>query len=171
MPFSISRSGAGALHHFAGAGLAGIFGAARHDHIELRRDDVEPFRDVLADPVLKAAAARAGLVGHIDDDLFTRQMQRQRPAIDLPPARRGLLLSGGVVLRRGLCRRERLLYFQRKRQLIGVEPLRAAAEAMSLQLLDDRHQPPDLILRVRSFAACRSELLGMPRTLGQEQSP
>jgi hypothetical protein len=42
---------------------------------------------------------------------------------------------------------------------------------MSLQLLDDRHQPGDLILRVRSLAACRSELLGMPRTLAQEQSP
>ena len=47
----------------------------------------------------------------------------------------------------------------------------AAAEAMSLQLLDDRHQPPDLILRMRSFAACRSKLLRMPRTLAQEQSP
>jgi hypothetical protein len=69
-------------------------------------------------------------------------------------------------------RRDRLLQlFERERQLIGVELLGAAAETMPLQLLDDRHQPPDLIVRARSFAACRSELLGMPRTLGQEQSP
>ena len=40
----------------------------------------------------------------------------------------------------------------------------AAAEAMSLQLLDDRRQP------FRFVARCR-ELLGMPRPLGQEQSP
>jgi hypothetical protein len=92
------------LHHFASADLAGIFRTARHDHLELRRDNVEPFRDVLADPVLKAAAARAGLVGHVDDDLFAWEVDRQRTAIDVPPARRGLLLSGGVVLRRGVCR-------------------------------------------------------------------
>jgi hypothetical protein len=81
MPFSISRSGAGRLHHFAGARLAGILEAAGHDHLELHRDDIEPFRDVLADPVLEAAAARAGLVRYIDDDLFARQMRPQ-----LPPA-------------------------------------------------------------------------------------
>jgi hypothetical protein len=43
------------LHHFAGARLAGIFGAMGHDHLELRRHNIEPFRDVLADPVLEAA--------------------------------------------------------------------------------------------------------------------
>jgi hypothetical protein len=37
-------------------------------------------------------------------------VDRQRTAIDVPPARRGLLLSGGVVLRRGVCRRERLFH-------------------------------------------------------------
>ena len=145
------------LHHIAGAGLAGIFGAARHDYPELGRDDVEPFRGVLADPLLEAAAACAGLVGHIDDDLFTRQMPRQCAPIDPPPTRHGLLLGGGVVLRRGVCRRERLLYiFQRQRQLLGIEPLGAAAETVPLQLLDDGRQP--------------LELLGMAFPLGQEQS-
>ena len=51
MPFSISRSGA--RHHFAGAGAAGIFGAARHDHLQLRRDHVGPFGDILADAMLE----------------------------------------------------------------------------------------------------------------------
>src|SRR4029077_19026165 len=95
----------------------GIFGTAHHDHLELRRDNVEPFRDVLADPVLEAAAARAGLVGYVDDDLFAWEVDRQRTAIDVSPARRGLLLSGGAVLRRGVCRRERLLHrLQRPRR-------------------------------------------------------
>ena len=144
------------LHHFAGARLAGILGAARHDHLELRRDHIEPLRDVLADAVLEAAAARAGLVRDIDDDLFARQMRRQRAAIDLPPARRDLLASRVVLLRRGVSRRERLLHvLQRQRQLLGIEPLGAAAEAMALQLPDDCRQP--------------LELLGMARPLGQEQ--
>src|SRR5262249_23305039 len=95
---------------------------------------IEPFRDVLADPVLEAAAARAGLVHYIDDDLFARQMRRQRAAIDLPPARRDLLASRAVVLRRGVCRRERLLHIlQRQRELLGIEPLGTAAKAVPLQ--------------------------------------
>jgi hypothetical protein len=31
--------------------------------------------------------------------------------------------------------------------LIGIEPLGAATEAVALQLLDDRHQACDLVLR------------------------
>ena len=84
------------------------------------------------------------------------EVDRQRTAIDVPPARRGLLLSGGVVLRRGVCRRERLFHvFQRQCQLLGSSRSRAP-EAMPLQLLDDCGQP--------------LELLGMMRPLGQEQS-
>ena len=144
------------LHHFAGARLAGILGAAGHDHLELRRDDIEPFRDVLADPVLEAAAARAGLIRYIDDGFFARQMRRQRAAIDLPPARRDLLASRAVVLRRGVSRRERLLHIlQRQRELLGIEPLGTAAKAVPLQLPNDCRQP--------------LELLGMVRPLGQEQ--
>ena len=37
------------LHHRLLAGPAGIFGAVRHDHPELRRDHVEPLGGVLAD--------------------------------------------------------------------------------------------------------------------------
>jgi hypothetical protein len=83
-------------------------------------------------------------------------MRRQRSAIDLPPARRNLLSSRGVVLRRGVCRRERLLHsLQRQRELLGIEPLGAALKAVPLQLPNDCCHP--------------LELLGMVRPLGQEQ--
>jgi len=146
------------LRHFASAGPAGVFGTAGHDHLQLRRDHVEPFGDVFADAMLETAAAGTGLILDIDDDLFARQMHRQRTAIDLPLARSGRL--GGhlaILLSRRFRRRDRLLQIlERKRQLIGVKLLGAAAEAMPLQLLDDRRQP--------------IELLGMPRPLGHKQS-
>ena len=37
--------------------IASIFGTPRHNHLELRRDHVEPFGDVFANAVLEAAAA------------------------------------------------------------------------------------------------------------------
>ncbi len=62
------------LDHRALAGTAAIFGAAGDDHLELGRDDVEPLRDVLADPVQRAATAGTGLLGRLDHDLFARQV-------------------------------------------------------------------------------------------------
>src|SRR5207302_6805891 len=94
---------------------------------------------VFADAMLETAAAGTGLILDIDDDLFARQMHQQRTAIDLPLARSGRL--GGhlaILLSRRFRRRDRLLQIlERKRQLIGVKLLGAAAEAMPLQLLDD----------------------------------
>jgi hypothetical protein len=118
--------------------------------------------------VLEGSAAGAGLVLDVDDDLFVRQMRRQRAAIDPPPRSRWF---GGCLV--GLLRRsQRLLQvFQRKRQLIRIEPLGAATEAMTLQLVDDRDQPCDLALRAIRLAARRLELLGMARPLRQQQSP
>ena len=71
------------LRHLAIAVAAGVFGPARDDDLEARRDHVEPFRDVLAELDPKPVAARAALVGEIDDDLLARQMFGQRAAIDL----------------------------------------------------------------------------------------
>jgi hypothetical protein len=160
------------LGHFACAGAAGVFGTARNDHLQLHRDDIEPFGDILANPVLEPAAARAGLVLDVDDDLFARQMRRQCAAIDLPSACGGLLLRRRtVVLRRSLRCRERLLHiFQPQRQLVRIEPLGAATEAVALQFLDDRHQPLNLMIALSRLLARRRELLGMPRPLGQKQS-
>jgi hypothetical protein len=82
--------------------------------------------------VLEGSAAGAGLVLDVDDDLFVRQMRRQRAAID-PPFARDLLRHLAVLLGRSLHRRQRLLQvFQCKRQLIGIEPLGATAKAMAL---------------------------------------
>ncbi len=160
------------LADFARAGAAGVFGAARDDHLQPSGDHVEPFGDILADAMLETAAAGAGLVLDIDDDLFARQMQRQRAAIDLPLARCGLAwLRPVILLRRSFGRRDHLLQvLERKGELIGIKPLGAAAEAMPLQLLDNHHQPFDLAVRAIRFAACGSELLSMPRPLGQQQS-
>jgi len=76
MPLSISRSGAGACTTSPAQALAGIFGAAAVT-ITLNCAGMMSSRSErsLADPVLEAAAACASLVGHIDDDLFTRQMR------------------------------------------------------------------------------------------------
>ena len=69
------------------AGAASVFWPPRHQHAELRWNDIEPFGDVLADPVKLALAARAGLVVDIDDGFDARQMGGQRAAIAPAPAR------------------------------------------------------------------------------------
>ena len=62
------------LHHDLFAGPAGIFGPAHHEHAQLRRDDVEPLAAILADAMQRIAAARTGLVFHVD-----RHLKRNRP--------------------------------------------------------------------------------------------
>jgi hypothetical protein len=78
------------LHHRPLAGAAGVFRPARHDHLILRRDDVESLRAVSADHVHRAATARAGGIFRFDDDLDPRQVLRQRPAPGAPLFRAGL---------------------------------------------------------------------------------
>ncbi len=90
------------LRHLAGAVAAGVFGAARDDDLEARRDHVEPFRDVLAALDPKPVAAGAALVGEIDDDLLARQMFGQRAAIDLALAPDGRLGWLALAFRLGL---------------------------------------------------------------------
>jgi hypothetical protein len=138
------------LRHLAVAVAAGVFGPARDDDLEARRDHVEPFRDVLAELDPKPVAARAALVGEIDDDLLARQMFGQRAAIDLALApdgrpgwlalafRLGLRLAGG----------DRLLnVLQHERELVRIDLLRSRAEAMALKHLDDGDQTLVLVAR------------------------
>ena len=99
MPFSISRSGAKYLAHFALTGSTGIFGAVQDEHLELRGGHIEALGDVLANPMLETATAWAGLVIDIDGDLFARQMRRQRAAIVASLTRQSGRL--GLVLLRG----------------------------------------------------------------------
>src|SRR2546430_5633816 len=153
MPSSISRSSAGACTTSPAQTWQAYLG--RRVTIPLNCAGITSSRSETSSPIRCLRPPQHA--HHVDDDLFAWEVDRQRTAIDVPPARRGLLLSGGVVLRRGVCRRERLFHvFQRQCQLLGIEPFGAAPEAMPLQLLDDCGQP--------------LELLGMMRPLGQEQS-
>jgi len=112
---------------------------------QLSRDDVQPPGDVLADPVQGAAAARAGLVLDVDDRLDPGQVRRHRSAVGAPRGRaRG---HGGRRdgLRAGFASGDLLLdVLQTQGQLIGVQGLGPAAEAVALQFLDDLAQPRDL---------------------------
>jgi len=130
------------LDHGALARPAAIPGPAGDDHPELRRDDVEPLGDILADPVQGAATAGTGLFGRLDHDLFARQVLGQRAAIDTPllAARRFQRRVGLLFL--PLALGERLLeVLQRELQLIGMGGLLGAPpEQGPLQLFDDRPQ-------------------------------
>ena len=149
------------LDHRALAGTAAIFGAAGDDHLELGRDDVKALRDVLADPVQRAATAGTDLLGRLDHDLFARQVLGQRAAIDTPllAARRFQRRVGLLVLHLGFG--ERLLdVLEGQLELIGIGRLLGAApEQGPLQLLDDR---PQLLVVPGQ--------LGRARAFGQEQS-
>jgi hypothetical protein len=128
-PPSISRAGR-LLDDAALAGAAGVFRPAHHQHPELRGNDVEPFADVLADPVQRAFAAGAGLVIDVDEGLDARQMHRQGAAVDAPLARSFRARSRR--LRLGLGRRLRLALldlFERQQQLIFRQAFGAAAKS------------------------------------------
>jgi hypothetical protein len=120
------------LRHGLRTAATGVSGAPRHQHLELRRDHVEPLGDVLADPGHLPTAARAEGAGGLDHALDPGQMRRQMPAVarglarfipSRPGKRRfGLLLRG----------REHALgqfgIFQRQVELVGRQLLGAFAE-------------------------------------------
>ena len=123
------------LNHRLLAGAAGIFGTVRHEHPELRRDHVEPLRDVLADHMHRRAAARAVPVLGLDRHVNARQMGGQRAAVR--PALLGPRRGGGLVLLvvGRLAGRDRLLdVLQRQSELVRIELLGFAAELHALQL-------------------------------------
>jgi hypothetical protein len=150
----------GRLDHRTLTRPAAIPGPAGDDYPELRRDHIEPLGDVLADPVHRAATARAGLLVGLDDDPFARQMLGQSAAVatTLPGARRFERPIGPFLLRLPLG--QRLLdVFQGQLELMGMgRLLRAPSEQGPLQLFDDR--PQVLVLPGQ---------LGRRRSFGQEQ--
>jgi hypothetical protein len=151
----------GRLDHRALARPAAVPGPAGDDDPELRRDHVEPFGDVLADPVQRAATAGASLILGLGHDLFARQMlgQSATVATTLPGARRFECRVG--LLRLRLARGQCLLdVFEGQLQLIGMgRLLRSSPEQGPLQLFDDR--PQVLVLPGK---------LGRRRAFGQQQS-
>ena len=68
--------GGGGLHHRLLAAPAAVAGPADHLHPQLGGDDVEHLARVLADRVQGPAAAGAGLVLDVDQDLDPRQVCR-----------------------------------------------------------------------------------------------
>ena len=130
------------------AGPASVFGAVRHDHPELRRDHVEPLRGLLADHMHGRPAARTVGVFRRDRHIYARQMGGERAAIGAalvaarPGSHRILLVVGGLVAGNGL-----LDILERKKQLLGIELLRAPTELRALQLA--QQMPEAIHLRQR----------------------
>ena len=148
------------LNHATRAGPAGIFGTMRDDHAELRRNDVEPLRRLLADHVHCRMAARAVGVFRCNRHVDVRQMGRKRTPMGaallgaLASARGILLVLGRLVGGHGL-----LDILDRQLQLFRIELLRAAPELRALQLPQEVAQPVHLRQRVvarrdRSVAHC-----------------
>lgn len=149
------------LHHRAGAGPAGVLGPADHQDPELGRHHIQPLGDILADLVHLGGATRTGLVGDVDHRLDPRQVRGQGSAVDL--AARAGLSRRRCAVRLGLDGGDALLdLLERQCQLVGIQPLRAPAEAMALQFVDDCAQPISLVRDA-------GDLLGMTRALGDEQ--
>ena len=121
------------------AGAAGVFGPTNDQNAELRRHDVEALGDVLTDPVERARTAGARPALHVDDALDPRQMGRQSTPVGSalgnsrsPRVRRRVLGCGKPG------RLDLLSFLQTEQELVGRQGLRAAPEAMALQLLDNQ---------------------------------
>jgi len=132
------------LHDRARAAAASVFGAARDQNAQLRRDHVQPFADVLADPGHLAAAARALPAPGLDDPFHSGQMGRQVTAVAL--ARTGRAVRATLddplcLFLRGvehtLCNRN---VFERQVVLIGMQLLGLGAELLVVELADDALQ-------------------------------
>jgi hypothetical protein len=121
------------------ASAAGVFGPAHHNHSELRGNDVEPFTDVLADPVQCAFAGGAGPILDVDDRLDARQMRWQGAAVGAPLA--GSFRARRRRLRFGRLGLALLDVFERQQQLVFRQALGASAKAVALQVPDDRDKP------------------------------
>jgi len=122
------------LHDRASTAPAGILGTARHQHAELRRHDVEPLGDVLADLVHEAGAARARGVD-VDRRLDPLQVRGQRSAVG--PAPRRPARRRRLLLFRALGRGGALLHvLEPERHWVGIELLRAPTELVALERLD-----------------------------------
>ena len=133
------------LCHGLRAAAAGVFGAPRDQHPELRRDHVQPLGQILADLRHLAAAAGAEGAGRLDHALDPGQMRRQMATVALrlagrfpacPLQRRlGLLLRG---LEHAL---GQFGILEGQVELVGRQLLGALAELLALRRAQDIFQP------------------------------
>src|SRR5438128_6837832 len=148
MPFSISRSGAGAWLTSPSQARQAYLGRRRTSTLNCA--GVTSSRSETSSPIRCLRPPQ--------------QMRRQRAAIDASLPRQSCRLVP-VLLLGGFSRSERLFQIlECERQLIGVEPFGPAAEAMALDVMDDGNA-------ALGRATSGSELAGMPLALGQQQSP
>jgi hypothetical protein len=128
------------LNDAVGASTACIFGTTGDDDAELRRDDVQPLRDILAN-AMQATAAAADQAFRLDDLFDTGKMLRKRAAIgraglgDSVPSLRGCLLFG-----MDNCH-GRFQVFQRQIELVGISLLGLAPEGCLLEGRDQLLKP------------------------------
>ncbi len=108
-----------------------------HQHAELRRHNIEPLGDILANPVKLAFAARTGFVVDTDDCLDAWQMGGQRAAVASAPACgfRALGSRAAFFLRRGaglrlfdILQRQQHLVFG-ERGSLAISPFQRGAPA------------------------------------------
>ena len=136
----------GRLDHHVLASPAGVFGAANHQHPELRWHDVEPFAGVLPDAMQRVAAARARVVIDIDHHLDARQVRRKRSPVQATLGRSACPLGRIGRINLGLITCRSLLdIFEPEQHLIFGQRLGTPPKAMTLQFLDDLTQP--IVLR------------------------
>ena len=146
----------GRLHHHVLTGAAGVFGPTHDQHAQLRRHDVEPLGDILADAVQGRQQGQAGssmsMIVSIrgrwagKDPRFRRRSAARATRL-FGSSAFALRLGGGLDLF-GL--------FQPQQQLIFRQALGPAAEAVTLHRLDDLLQPLALARSARSMALSRS---------------
>lgn len=128
------------LDDAVGAGTAGIFRTTGGDDAELRRDDVQPLGDILAN-AMQATAADADQAFRLDDLFDTGKMLRKRAAI----GRAGLgdsVPSTSVCLLFGMDKcHSRFQVFQRQIELVSTSLLGLAPEGCLLEGRDQLLKP------------------------------
>ena len=143
------------------AGATAIARAARYQHAERGRHDIEPLGHVFTDDVQGAVAACANLAIDIDNLLDPLEVGGKPTPVDVARLGRDRLFPriepGLYAAKRGGNLLERQL------QLVGIKLLGARAEAMPLECGDDVVQPLDLspCVGIRAF-----EISDAPVTFG-----
>ena len=160
----------GRLHDNAGARPAGQLRPPRHQHAELRGNDIEPLGGVFADHRHHRGTARAGHGRrrhcHLDPGQVRRQRAAARPALGRTrlAQRRVALLDLCLALRDSPFE-----LLQAQLQLIVRQPLRLAAELQAFEPQQQVVQPLVLLHQGVAFRRQRSALGDQCLALGQHR--